>query len=97
MARHRHQPGFVARSWKQVYQLTSVVNTFVENVLPFVLRFINEWRAGKTTIKEAIKRNKNGEKTPPKTEQEIEDQFMVKVEHELSLPDYDLFSESSVV
>ena len=41
-----------------------------------------------------MKRN-NGEKSPAKTEQEIEDQFMKKVEHELSLPDYDLFSKNN--
>jgi anoctamin-10 len=64
----------------------------VENVLPFVLRFVKEWRAGKTTIKEAMKRN-NGKKTPPKTQQEIEDEFLKKIEFELDLPDYDLFSK----
>lgn len=69
-----------------------MINTLIENVLPFVLRFVNEWRAGNTTIKDAMKRN-NGDKTLPKTEREVEEQFLAKVEHELSLPDYDLFSE----
>jgi hypothetical protein len=63
-------------------------------VLPFILRFVDEWRAGKTTIKEAVRRN-SGEKTPPRTEAEIEKKFMDKVERELALPEYTLFSELS--
>lgn len=69
-----------------------VVGAFLENVLPFIMRFVDDWRAGKTTIKDAAKRN-NGEKTPPKTEQEVEKHFLSKVERELALPDYNLFSQ----
>ena len=58
------------------------------------MRFIDEWRAGKTTIKQAMSA-KNDEKTPPGTASEVEKQFMKKVERELALPDYSLFSTSS--
>lgn len=69
-----------------------VIGALTENVLPFVLRFVDDWRAGKTTIKGAVKGNP-GDKVPPKTEPEIEKQFLRKVERELALPDYNLFSK----
>ena len=62
-------------------------------MLPYILRFVDDWRAGKTTIKEAVSRN-NGEKTPPRSEAEVEKKFMDKVERELALPEYTLFSAS---
>jgi anoctamin-10 len=70
-----------------------VVGAFLENVLPYILRFADDWRAGKTTIKQAVKRD--GDKTPPRTDEEVEKKFMDKVDRELSLPDYNLFSQST--
>lgn len=68
---------------------------FLELGLPFILRFVNDWRAGKTTLKEAVKTAKNGHDTtpPPQSPEEAEKRFMDKVERELALPDYNLFSE----
>lgn len=71
-----------------------MVGAFLENVLPYILRFVDDWRAGKTTIKEAVSRN-NGEKTPPRSEADVEKKFMEKVERELALPEYTLFSTST--
>ena len=75
-----------------------VVNMFLELGLPFVLRFVNDWRAGKTTLKEAVKTAKNVKNgkeptPPPQSAEEAEKRFMDKVERELALPDYNLFSE----
>jgi hypothetical protein len=74
---------------------------FLELGLPFILRFVNDWRAGKTTIKEAVETVKQvnvrkGEKTPPSptSAEEAEKRFMDKVERELALPEYNLFSKS---
>ena len=53
------------------------------------MRFVNDWRAGKTTLKEAI--NRDDEK-PSITDQDIEKLFLDKVERELGLPEYTLFS-----
>ncbi|ORY26484.1 calcium-activated chloride channel-domain-containing protein [Naematelia encephala] len=75
------------------YTVTNqVVNTFFELGLPYILRFVNEWRAGKTTIKAAVKRN-NHKEGPPKDDADIEKRFMDKVERELALPDYSLFTD----
>lgn len=67
---------------------------FLELGLPFILRFVNDWRAGKTTIKEAVKTAKHGsDATPPaQSAEEAGKRFMDKVERELALPDYNLFS-----
>ena len=73
--------------------LRVVVNLVLEVGLPFVLRFVNDWRSGKTTVKEAIHARIRHEEKPPQTSDEIEKRFMDKVERELSLPDYTLFSE----
>ena len=68
---------------------------FLELGLPFLLRFVNDWRAGKTTLKEAVKTAKHAtDATPPaQSAEEAEKRFMDKVERELALPDYNLFSE----
>jgi len=73
---------------------------FLELGLPFILRFINDWRAGKTTVKEAVEKVKNvkngihdeKELTPAKSSEEAEERFLEKVERELGLPEYNLFS-----
>lgn len=72
---------------------------FLELGLPFILRFVNDWRAGKTTLKKAVETVKKGTNTtpPPQSAQEAEKRFMDKVERELALPEYNLFSESSSV
>ena len=78
------------------YTVTNqVINSFLELGLPYILRFVNDWRGGKTTIKDALKRP-NKPETPPgsaATEAEAEERFLRKVEHELSLPDYSLFTD----
>jgi anoctamin-10 len=80
---------------------------FLELGLPFILRFVNDWRAGKTTIKKAVETVKSidlkklhadkGQHTPAvvRDAEEAEKRFMDKVERELGLPDYNLFSGSS--
>ncbi|WWC90176.1 uncharacterized protein L201_005109 [Kwoniella dendrophila CBS 6074] len=77
------------------YTVTNqVVNVFLELGLPFVMRFVDDWRAGKTTIKETIK--SAGDQTPekaPRTEHEVVSRFLEKVERELALPDYSLFTD----
>ena len=74
----------------------SVINMFLELGLPFILRFINDWRAGKTTIKEAVKNVQHplSEKGVATSSEEAEKKFLEKVEKELALPDYNLFSMS---
>jgi anoctamin-10 len=67
-----------------------VVNTFLELILPFLLRFFSDWRAGKTTIKEVVSRE--AETNSEQTEVDVEKRFMDKVERELALPEYSLFS-----
>ena len=75
---------------------------FLELGLPFILRFVNDWRAGKTTVKEAVekvKNVKNGISTEkegpvPTSAEEAESLFLEKVERELGLPEYNLFSTS---
>lgn len=72
---------------------------FLELGLPFILRFVNDWRAGKTTLKEAvnvdklIKKAKGGDTPPAQSTEEAEKRFMDKVERELALPDYNLFTD----
>lgn len=70
-----------------------VINVFLELGLPFILRFVNDWRAGKTTLKQAVSRE---EEKPATTEDESERRFLEKVESELELPDYALFSASNL-
>ena len=75
---------------------------FLELGLPFILRFINDWRAGKTTVKEAVEKVKNvkngisneKEVQVPTSAEEAESLFLEKVERELGLPEYNLFSMS---
>ncbi|KAL7420471.1 hypothetical protein Q5752_004421 [Cryptotrichosporon argae] len=78
------------------YTVTNqVINTFLETGLPFILRFVNDWRAGKTTVKEAVKtRGHYGEDAKPaSTPEEVEKRFLYKVERELALPDYRTFTD----
>ncbi|WVN88537.1 uncharacterized protein L203_103748 [Cryptococcus depauperatus CBS 7841] len=78
------------------YTVTNqIVNVFLELGLPYVLRFIGEWRAGKTTLKSALKgiaSSSGGEKTPD-SETEVEKRFLNKVERELALPEYSTFDD----
>ena len=66
-----------------------MINAFVELGLPYITRFVSDWRAGKTTIKQAV--------TKQEPSGDVETRFMDKVERELSLPDYSLFSEFEIV
>ncbi|KAK4684084.1 anoctamin-10, partial [Tremellales sp. Uapishka_1] len=78
------------------YTVTNqVINAILELAMPFVKRFVSDWRAGKTTIKEAIEKrgHYNEEKGPAKTEEDLEKRFMDKVERELALPEYSLFTD----
>lgn len=82
------------------YTVTNQVSgAFLELGMPFIMRFIHDWRAGKTTIKEALKKtNGHGESEKvPTTEEEIEKRFLNKVERELALPEYDTFSTPTFV
>ena len=70
----------------------AVINAFIELGLPFIKRFVDDWRAGKTTIKQAMSHVQD--EPPPTTEDDAEKRFLDKVEREVGLPDYSLFSES---
>lgn len=58
------------------------------------MRFVGDWRAGKTTVKDAVK-HARGEKTSEDAvhSADAEKRFLDKVERELGLPEYNLFSE----
>ncbi|WWC97550.1 hypothetical protein V866_004434 [Kwoniella sp. B9012] len=78
------------------YTVTNqVVNAFLELGLPFIMRFVDDWRAGKTTLKETIKTrgNNNSTEKVPRDDDEVEKKFLEKVERELALPDYSLFTD----
>ncbi|WVR03117.1 hypothetical protein IAU60_000107 [Kwoniella sp. DSM 27419] len=77
------------------YTVTNqAINVFLELGLPFIMRFVNDWRAGKTTIKETIQKQRAGSpEKPPQNEEEVEKRFLDKVERELGLPDYTLFTD----
>lgn len=82
------------------YTVTNQVSgAFLELGMPFIMRFIQDWRAGKTTIKEALKKtNGHGDsEMVPATEEEIEKRFLNKVERELALPEYDTFSKPASI
>lgn len=72
-----------------------MINAFFELGLPYILRFIDDWRAGRATLKDAIARGTatEDEKPVPRTEEEVERRFLEKIEFELSLPEYTTFSE----
>ncbi|WWD06320.1 hypothetical protein V865_004410 [Kwoniella europaea PYCC6329] len=78
------------------YTVTNqVVNAFLELGLPFITRFVDDWRAGKTTLKETIKTRGNNDSTEkvPQDDAAVEKRFLEKVERELALPDYSLFTD----
>lgn len=82
------------------YTVTNQVSgAFLELGMPFIMRFIQDWRAGKTTIKEALKKTngQGGSEMVPTTEEEIEKRFLNKVERELALPEYDTFSKPASI
>ncbi|EIW72964.1 hypothetical protein TREMEDRAFT_26589 [Tremella mesenterica DSM 1558] len=75
------------------YTVTNqVVNIFLELGLPYLLRFVADWRSGKTTLKATLKK-RDGEEASPTSESEVEERFLKKVERELALPDYSLFTD----
>jgi hypothetical protein len=109
MSRYRNKPRSVhhTKMKRGKWSDKIVINMFLELGLPFVLRFINDWRSGKTTVKEAVesvKNVKNGitshphssekESAAPSSNEEAEERFLEKVERELGLPEYNLFSMS---
>jgi hypothetical protein len=68
------------------------VNTFLELGLPFILRFVNDWRQGKASLKDL---SKNGHKQEGSTaDADPEKHFLDRVENQLGLPDYSTFSRS---
>ncbi|WVW81287.1 hypothetical protein I302_103278 [Kwoniella bestiolae CBS 10118] len=78
------------------YTVTNqVINAFLELGLPFIMRFVDDWRAGKTTIKETIQKRGNTDASEkiPQNDEEVEKRFLEKVERELALPDYSLFTD----
>ena len=76
--------------------IATAVNMFLELGLPFILRYIAEWRSGKTSLKDLKNMTKRHHDEPasPTTEADAEKLFLDKVERELGLPDYSLFSQS---
>jgi hypothetical protein len=103
MTRYRNQPRCVhyTKMKRGKWSDMIVINMFLELGLPFILRFINDWRSGKTTVKEAVesvKNVKNGLNSSglavPSSNEEAEERFLEKVERELGLPEYNLFSTS---
>ncbi|WVQ82899.1 hypothetical protein IAT38_005035 [Cryptococcus sp. DSM 104549] len=76
------------------YTVTNqVINAFLELGMPYVMRFVEDWRAGKTTIKDALKKRGSESEKVPSTEEEVEKRFLDKVERELALPEYTLFTD----
>lgn len=75
-----------------------MINAFLELGLPYILRFIDDWRAGRATIKDALHGKANhatGEDVKRAEDaDEAEKRFLEKVEFELSLPEYTTFSTS---
>lgn len=58
--------------------------------LPFILRFVNDWRRGKASLKDL---SKNGHKQEGSTaDADPEKRFLDRVENQLGLPDYSTFS-----
>jgi hypothetical protein len=100
--RYRYQPRSAAHQVLKKEADEIVINMFLELGLPFILRFVNDWRAGKTTVKEAVEKVKNvkngisteKEDPVPTSAVEAESLFLEKVERELGLPEYNLFSMS---
>lgn len=72
--------------------IRQVINAATELVLPFVMRFISDWRAGKTTFKDAF----TGHTASTSTNGGTEARFLAKIDDELALPDYAIFSAFSV-
>ncbi|RSH83969.1 hypothetical protein EHS25_005213 [Saitozyma podzolica] len=74
------------------YTVTNqVVNTFLELGLPFILRFVNDWRQGKASLKDL---SKNGHKAEGSTaDADPEKHFLDRVENQLGLPDYSTFTD----
>ena len=73
-----------------------MVNLFLEAGLPFIMRFVEDWRAGKAHLSDLKKVAEPHEarEAPPSSEAAAEKQFLDKVERELALPEYSLFSTS---
>jgi hypothetical protein len=64
-----------------------VINTFLEVGLPYVLRFVNDFREGKVSFKDLKGNEKRGGEFDP------EARFLDKVAHELTLPPYNIFTD----
>jgi hypothetical protein len=64
--------------------------------LPYILRFVDEIRSGKGSIKEELQKKTSRQDRPPQTDAEVEKRFLDKVEKELALPEYNLFSKSDI-
>lgn len=81
----------------QMYAYTvtnQAIGAFLELGLPYILRFIDEWRSGKATLKDLSKRG--GEEKRPidgQSDAEVEKLFLDKVEKELALPEYNIFTD----
>ncbi|WRT63222.1 uncharacterized protein IL334_000125 [Kwoniella shivajii] len=77
------------------YTVTNqVINAFLELGLPYIMRFVDDWRAGRTTIKETIhSRGQDTSEKVPRNDEEVEKKFLDKVERELALPEYSLFTD----
>ena len=75
-----------------------MINAFLELGLPYILRFIDDWRAGRATIKDALHGKVNhatgADVQRAHDADEAEKRFLDKVAFELSLPEYTTFSEA---
>lgn len=66
-----------------------VINTFLEIGLPFILRYVNDVRTGKASVGSILKKDKDEK---PLTG-DVESRFLDKVQEELNLPEYNIFTD----
>lgn len=70
-----------------------VINTFLELGLPYIIRFVNDVRSGKTSIADVKDMFKKEDELTSTSEKDDEKRFLNKVQHELELPPYNIFTD----
>lgn len=74
------------------YTVTNqIIGAFLETGLPFILRHINNVRSGKADVLDIFKGGKKEEEKAATGTDGVEKRFLDKVEHELALPEYNIF------
>ncbi|BEJ17630.1 hypothetical protein CspHIS471_0610310 [Cutaneotrichosporon sp. HIS471] len=74
------------------YTVTNqVIGAFLETGLPFILRHVNDVRSGKAAVMDIFKGGKKEDEKATAGAQGVEKRFLDKVEHELALPEYNIF------